>query len=85
VQKFEVINTRIMVESTLIGTSSQLDELNRINRGLVQVILLPYLNARSLSNYAQMNKASAELFKPGNPHCVNFINLFEAQGIHLED
>jgi hypothetical protein len=49
------------------------------HRGLVQIILLPHLNAFDLFKFARLNKRSMQLLDPKSEHCVNYKVLYKAQ------
>ena len=53
------------------------------HRGLVQIILLPHLNAFDLFKFARLNKRSMHLLDPKSKHCVSYKVLYEAQGHKL--
>ena len=53
-------------------------------RGLVQIMLLPYLQPDELAKFSMLNVASFKLLSPNSPHCVNYIELYKSQGIKMD-
>jgi hypothetical protein len=50
------------------------------HRGLVQIMLLPYLEPIELFKFARLNKKAMELLDPKSKHSINYKVLYKAQG-----
>lgn len=63
---------------------SSFDLMNKNCRGLVQIILFPFLWPHELAKFAALNKRCRNFLLPSSSHCVNYSVLYKSQGIDLD-